>query len=110
MAAIDALQKTFSDIDNITQLYVKEILIQKYDNTPRHGAIDIYNEYQNELTNKNRYSIAQNDINAIKAYKDSLTEMLNSADEKHRDCLQVMIENTNKKYQKVISDIKNRAR
>lgn len=110
MAAIDALQKTFSDIDNITQLYVKEILIQKYDNTPRHGAIDIYNEYQNELTNKNRYSIAQNDINTIKAYKDSLTEMLNSADEKHRDCLQVMIENTNKKYQKVIYDIKNRTR
>lgn len=110
MATIDALQKTFSDIDNITQLYVKEILIQKYDNTPRHGAIDIYNEYQNELTNKNRYSIVQNDINAIKAYKESLTEMLNSADKKHRDCLQVMIENTNKKYQKVISDIKNRAR
>ena len=110
LETITKLRKIFVDIDDITRIYMKEILINKYDNMSRHGAIDIYNEYQNELTNKNRYSIVQNDINAIKAYKESLTEMLNSADKKHRDCLQVMIENTNKKYQKVISDIKNRAR
>ncbi len=110
MAAIDALQKTFSEIDNMTRLYVKEILIQKYDNFPRHGAIDVYNEYRNELTNKNRYANAQNDINTIKVYKDSLTELLNNADEKHRDCLQVMIEKANRKYQQIINDVKNHVR
>ena len=81
-------------------------------NFDRHGAIDIYNEYLNELTHKNLYLNAQKSINAIKPT--GLQELLEHTDNKERDGINVLIDRAQEKYakvrQQIITDVKNRVR
>ena len=105
MCALEEVQKTFVNICAISAIY-------NIENFNRHGAIYIYNEYLNELTHKNRYLNAQKAINALKPT--GLQELLNCADDKERDGINVLIERAQEKYakvrQQIITDVKNRVK
>ena len=111
LETITKLRKIFMDIDDITRIYMKETLINKYDNMSRHGAIDIYNEYQNELTNKNRYTNAQNAINNAKAEKSGLEYLVQNAYQDDKKGLEILLKRAVKNYEidrnKIIAGIKN---
>lgn len=111
LETITKLRKIFMEIDDITRIYMKEILINKYDNMYRHGAIDIYNEYQNELTNKNRYTNAQNAINYAKAETSGLEYLVQNAHQDDKKDLEILLERAVKNYEidrnKIIASIKN---
>ena len=111
LETVTKLRKIFMDIDDITRIYMKEILINKYDNMSRHGAIDIYNEYQNELTNKNRYTNAQNAINNAKAEKSGLEYLVQNAYQDDKKGLEILLKRAVKNYEidrnKIIAGIKN---
>ena len=114
LETITKLRKIFVDIDDITRIYMKEILINKYDNMSRHGAIDIYMEYQNELTQKNRYANAQNAINDTIAECTGLQYLAEQASEKDRSGIQVLIDrakqdSTNVREQ-IIANLKSRTK
>lgn len=98
MFAIDELNKTFKKIDDITKTYKTTIAINKH----RHGATDIYNEYRNELTNKNRYLNAQKALTETqKTETNGLKELLNHVDEKDRSGIQTLIEYANRNPEKI---------
>ena len=105
------LHKTFMAIDDITRIYMKEILVNKYDDMARHGAIDVYMEYQNELTNKNRYTNAQNAINNAKAEKSGLEYLAQNAYQDDKKGLEILLKRAVKNYEidrnKIIASIKN---
>ena len=111
LETVTKLRKIFMDIDDITRIYMKEILINKYDNMSRHGAIDIYNEYQNELTNENRYTNAQNAINNAKAEKSGLEYLVQNAYQDDKKGLEILLKRAVKNYEtdrnKIIASIKN---
>ena len=69
---INKLYSTFVEIDKNISLHKNHIVVNNYRNDPiknRHGAWDIYTEYQNELTHKDFYAIPQNKINEAKKIK-----------------------------------------
>ncbi len=69
---INKLYSIFEEIDKNISLHKNRIVVNNYRNDPiknRHGAWDIYIEYQNELTHKDFYAIPQNKINEAKKIK-----------------------------------------
>lgn len=69
---INKLYSIFEEIDKNISLYKNRIVVNNYRNDSiknRHGAWDIYIEYQNELTHKDFYAIPQNKINEAKKIK-----------------------------------------
>ena len=105
MCALEEVQKTFVNICAISAMYSIE-------NFNRHGAIDVYNEYLNELTHKNLYLNAQKSINAIKPT--GLQELLNHTNSKETDGINVLIDLAQEKYakvrQQIITDVKKRVK
>lgn len=112
---INKLRDTFIQIDEITDIYVKEILVNKYDNMTRHGAIDVYMEYQNELTNKNRYTDAQNAINITVSEYTGLQYLAEQTNEQDRYGILVLAQYAKqsaeaKKKEIIANMLKNRTR
>lgn len=69
---INKLYSIFEEIDKNISSHKNRIVVNNYKNDPiqnRHGAWDIYIEYQNELTHKDFYAIPQNKINEAKKIK-----------------------------------------
>ena len=69
---INKLYSIFEEIDKNISSHKNRIVVNNYKNDPiqnRHGAWDIYTEYQNELTHKDFYAIPQNKINEAKKIK-----------------------------------------
>ena len=92
------LHKTFMAIDDITRIYMKEILVNKYDDMARHGAIDVYMEYQNELTQNGRYAKAQNAINSAKTERDISQENAKDAEQTYKMAREKIITDIKKNY------------
>jgi len=111
---INKLRDIFLHIDRITNIYVKEILVNRYDGMTRHGAFDIYNEYQNELTQKNRYANAQNAINNTIAEYTGLQYLAEQADEKNRSGILVLIDHAKQNSvnirKQIIANLKKRTK
>lgn len=111
MFAIDELNKTFKKIDDITKSQKTRIAVNKN----RHGATDIYNEYKNELTNKNCYLNAQNYIKEIqKPETNGLKELLDHADKEDNSGLKYLIEHVEQTparlRQQIIANLKSRTK
>ena len=64
--AIKELRDICVKLNNITEPGFKHTCVHTGERTPRHGARDIYNEYQNELTQQNRFWRFQQEINNAK--------------------------------------------
>ena len=111
---INKLRDIFLHIDNITNIYVKEILVNRYDGMTRHGAIDVYMEYQNELTQKNRYANAQNAINNTIAEYTGLQYLAEQADEKDRSGILALIDHAKQNdinvRKQIIANLKKRTK
>lgn len=79
---LEILYSTFSEIDKNLSFHENRIIVNDYKKDPiknRHGAWDIYIEYQNELTHKNFFANSQEKINlAKKEKKNALTQITKS--------------------------------
>ncbi len=106
--AVQQLHKIFKEIVNMTQIYTRYNLL--YNN----GANDIYNEYQNELTGKNRYLNAQKAINDAKGEITGLQTLSDNAAESERDGINVLIEIAKENYanvrKQIIADVQSRVK
>lgn len=101
---VDAIKKQydiFVELDKITQFGFKyEFAHSGEKNKKRHGARDIYNEYQNELTQKNRFWRAQQEITTAKMKRemelDTAQKIAKNAELKYKEIYQSIIDNAKK--------------
>lgn len=111
------LHEIFIEIANITKSY------QRYDicfetkpgeYTYRPGAGNLYNEYRNELTLKNRYLTMQKKINKAKAETTGLKTLLEHSDKTDNNGIKVLLayaeQNYRRAHDQIIANAKNRTR
>ncbi len=109
---IDALQKLcdiFTKLDNLTQSHEYGLNTKISSN-----ALNLYSEYRNELSNKDRYLNAQKALNKAKKEITGLQTLSDNAKESERDGINVLLELAQAKYakvhQQIIADVKNRTK
>lgn len=101
---VETIQKVyniFSELANITKPGFKHTYAHAGEtNRPRHGARDIYNEYQNELTQKNRFWRTQQEILNAKMKRemelDNAQKIAKNAESKYKEVYQSIIDNAKK--------------
>ena len=109
---IDALQRLcdiFTRIDDMTMSYKRDI-----NSKIRSNAFRIYEEHQNELTQKNRYLDAQNAINRARKETTGLQELSTRAPKTEHAGIDVLLEQAQKNYadarQRIIAAIPGRTK
>lgn len=113
---INKLYSIFEEIDKNISLHKNRIVVNNYRNDPiknRHGAWDIYTEYQNELTHKDFYAIPQNKINEAKKIKRMVLspmskDMKKCPTEIYKKTKASIIAEYKRTYRNIILDIKEK--
>ena len=106
---LEILYATFTEIDKNLSFHENRIVVNDYKKDPiknRHGAWDIYIEYQNELTQKNFFINRQEKINAAKKEKkNALTQITKSLKKQPYKVASIQKISVISEYQKIYQQI-----
>ena len=101
---VDTIKKIYNifvKLDGITEPGFKHTYAHAGEkHRPRHGARDVYNEYQNELSHKNRFWRAQQEIINAKMKREmqihNAEKIAKNAESKYKEMYQSIIDNVKK--------------